>query len=487
LRDFIISLDKAKADKLRYKVEDTVVKVFITPYRTSLSANDLEFSQGDFNVDVVVALGVHNQNDLDEAITAHGRILHDATVISMNTEGGGAEDLGSINWIDPNYSSLSEMVFSFADKLGKDSVLDNQVATALLTGIVAETGRFGNAKTKPQTMEVAAKLLTAGANQELVAAKLSEPEEPEEPPHDSGQGSAGDTLSLSPSGPPVDDNRGGELDIEHQPNEVPEPPKLPEPMPEANSGFAQENAPFDIQQVQPPALEQEDRPSGEPNPNIPPVIDLNQPVVPNGEEKEALDYLKEHKIEDNAHARIEPLHGPGEVLTAPKIIAEPPRSEARAPGAVDETVGSRFVMTPPTMGGTLTANLPNNEESYDSMVNDQKPSGPILSHDVHHDQEAAKPAPVAAPAPQPALDAAPLSQQPAEPPAPQEEEKPQYTTLEELEKQIHAHEASDSAAKDMPAPAKLTLPTPQATSPTASPAASPLAPPPPVPPPLPNV
>ncbi|MEI6249503.1 MAG: hypothetical protein WCP00_02790, partial [bacterium] len=30
LRDFIISLDRSKADKLRYKVEDKVVKIFIT-------------------------------------------------------------------------------------------------------------------------------------------------------------------------------------------------------------------------------------------------------------------------------------------------------------------------------------------------------------------------------------------------------------------------------------------------------------------------
>src|SRR5258706_6801946 len=56
LRDFIIALDKSKADKLRYKVEDQMVKIFITPYRTSLSDKDLVFSQGDFNVDVVVAL-----------------------------------------------------------------------------------------------------------------------------------------------------------------------------------------------------------------------------------------------------------------------------------------------------------------------------------------------------------------------------------------------------------------------------------------------
>src|ERR1035441_6390335 len=49
LRDFIIALDKSKADKLRYKVEDRVVKIFITPYRTTLGEKDLEFSQGDFN------------------------------------------------------------------------------------------------------------------------------------------------------------------------------------------------------------------------------------------------------------------------------------------------------------------------------------------------------------------------------------------------------------------------------------------------------
>ncbi|HSX27181.1 MAG TPA: hypothetical protein VLG25_00165, partial [Patescibacteria group bacterium] len=77
LRDFIIALDKSKADKLRYKVEDKMVKIFITPYHTSVTEKDLEFSQGDLNVDLVIALGVIQRDDMDQAITAHGRILHD--------------------------------------------------------------------------------------------------------------------------------------------------------------------------------------------------------------------------------------------------------------------------------------------------------------------------------------------------------------------------------------------------------------------------
>ena len=169
LRDFIVSLDKAKADKLRYKVEDNVVKIFITPYKTSITQADLDFSQGDFNIDVVVCLGVEKQQDLDQAIVSHGRILHDATVISISA--GAATELGTLNWVEPQASSLSELTAQIADSLGREQ-MDGQIATAFLTGIVAETDRFSNEKTSPVTMQLSAQLMAAGANQQLVASEL---------------------------------------------------------------------------------------------------------------------------------------------------------------------------------------------------------------------------------------------------------------------------------------------------------------------------
>jgi hypothetical protein len=172
LRDFIIALDKSKADKLRYKVENDVVRIFITPYRISLSEKDLDFSQGDFNVDVVVCLGVTDQKDLDTAITAHGRILHDATVACVSNVGQGS--LGTINWVDPTASSLSEMMVGLSDGLDR-KILDGQIATALLAGIVASTDRFRNEKTAPKTMSAAAELMAAGANQQLIASELENP------------------------------------------------------------------------------------------------------------------------------------------------------------------------------------------------------------------------------------------------------------------------------------------------------------------------
>lgn len=170
LRDFIVSLDKSKADKLRYKVEENVVKIFITPYRTSITQDDLEFTQGDFNVDIVLALGVTVREELDQAITAHGRILHDATVVTV-VAGQKQSDLGNINWQDAGASSLSEMLVSISEAL-QGGLIDSQIATAFLTGIVAETERFSNTKTSPKVMTMAAQLMAAGANQQLIANEL---------------------------------------------------------------------------------------------------------------------------------------------------------------------------------------------------------------------------------------------------------------------------------------------------------------------------
>ena len=170
LRDFIIALDKAKADRLRYKVEGDVVRIYITPYKTDLSERDLEFSQGDFNVDLVIALGVEKQSDLDNAISAHGRILHDATVATINNRDI-KSSLGSIDWSDSKASSLCEMLMSLSEALG-DKLLDEQIATGLLTGIVAATNRFSNEHTTPRVMTMSAQLMAAGANQQLIAEKL---------------------------------------------------------------------------------------------------------------------------------------------------------------------------------------------------------------------------------------------------------------------------------------------------------------------------
>lgn len=221
LRDFIIALDKAKADKLRYKVEDTFVKIFITPYHTSLSENDLEFSQGDFNVDVILALGVHRREELDQAITAHGRILHDAVTVSINNNE--PSDLGTINWFQADASSLCEMLVNLVEPLqGDKTILDEQVATSFLTGVVAETERFSNPKTTPHTMNIAATLMKAGANQQLVSSKLEVATVPKA--HESAKLQSQSSDPNAPPAPIPAKSDDGSLAIAHDPAKEAEKP-----------------------------------------------------------------------------------------------------------------------------------------------------------------------------------------------------------------------------------------------------------------------
>ena len=179
LRDFIIALDKAKAYRLRYKVEGDVVRVYITPYKTVISEKDLKFSQGDFNVDLIVALGVEKSEDLDGALTAYGKILHDAQVITINTNTDHSS-IGDVDWSEDGVSSYSEMIMSMSEAL-ESGLLDQSIASALLTGLVSSPDRFRNEKTSSKVMTMAAQLMAAGANQQLIAEELAKNSDEKEP------------------------------------------------------------------------------------------------------------------------------------------------------------------------------------------------------------------------------------------------------------------------------------------------------------------
>ena len=170
LQDFVIALSKDKADHLRYKLDGDYVKIYITPYKARISEEDLDFSYGDFNVDLVLALDVANGIDLDAALREHGRIMHDAVIVNVTT--GNPGKFGEIEWSDKNASSVSEMIARLLYSVSGAEV-GKEEATAFLTGIVAATNRFSNAGTTSETMQVASKLMESGANQQLVSKNIT--------------------------------------------------------------------------------------------------------------------------------------------------------------------------------------------------------------------------------------------------------------------------------------------------------------------------
>ena len=171
LQDFVIALSKEKADHLRYKLDGDYVKIYITPYKARISEEDLEFSYGDYNVDLVLALGVANGIDLDSALREHGRIMHDASIINITT--GNPGKFGEIEWSNKATSSVSEMLANLLYNIDNEVKIDPEEATAFLTGIVAATDRFSKANTTAATMEIASRLMDSGAKHQLISKNIT--------------------------------------------------------------------------------------------------------------------------------------------------------------------------------------------------------------------------------------------------------------------------------------------------------------------------
>jgi hypothetical protein len=148
--------------------------------------------------------------------------------MSINNTPNGS--LGTINWQDTTASSISEMATKLVKDLDKN-VFDEQIATALLTGIVAETDRFSNDKTNPKTMALAGDLMAAGANQQLVANEL-EDAHPIRDRSGSGPG-ASDQPNAQGTGTELPKPDDGTLDIDHRQADVTAENNLPPSQPTA--------------------------------------------------------------------------------------------------------------------------------------------------------------------------------------------------------------------------------------------------------------
>ena len=222
LQDFIIALSKDKVDHISYKIEGDFVKVYVTPYKATIGQSDLSMSHGDYNVDLVICFNVISGDEIDPALSEYGRIMHDATAINLTVDTPGR--FAELEWQDSNVSSISEMIVGLADKLGLAS-FSEQVATALLTGIVASTDHFSNPRTSSNTMSIASKLMSFGANQQLISSQIMEkiktPADPAAPVTPAVPATPAVTVSSAPvESISVSDSPLDYIEIEPNPNQT---------------------------------------------------------------------------------------------------------------------------------------------------------------------------------------------------------------------------------------------------------------------------
>jgi phosphoesterase RecJ-like protein len=168
VRDYILSLDidKEKLHQLRYEVQSNKLKIFITAKNGDLEQKDIIIESSRFKYDLVVVLGTADLENLGNIYDENSDLFYEAPVINIDHNPSN-EYFGKINLVEVTASSTSEIIFNLITDI-KEELIDEQIATNLLEGIIFETNSFQNKNTTPKAFLSAASLITKGANKQEI-------------------------------------------------------------------------------------------------------------------------------------------------------------------------------------------------------------------------------------------------------------------------------------------------------------------------------
>lgn len=168
-RDFVISVNTKEypVKELRYETNDDLLNIYLTPKINNLDSKAINFKQGIFNYDLIITLDLADLEELGAVYEENTELFFEAPIINIDHHSSN-EQFGEVNLVEITAASTSEVVYDLIEEWGKD-LLDEQMATQLLTGIIAATNSFQKNNTTPHSFSVAASLISKKANhQEIV-------------------------------------------------------------------------------------------------------------------------------------------------------------------------------------------------------------------------------------------------------------------------------------------------------------------------------
>lgn len=174
-KEFIISLntDSTKAPhKVKYQTENDKIHLIITPSEGNFSASDVSLQEGGHKFDLIITTDTPRFQRLDNIYQENTELFSDTPIINIDHHTDN-ENFGEINFVDDRSSSSCEIIISIIESLSTDQpLLDKDIATCILTGILSDTASFQNPNTTSKSLTVAAQMIAAGADHQLIIKNL---------------------------------------------------------------------------------------------------------------------------------------------------------------------------------------------------------------------------------------------------------------------------------------------------------------------------
>lgn len=175
-KDFVISLDikNSKVEKILYKkIDDERLDIIITPTQGfEIRRDEITYNSAGNNFDLIVVLDCATLERTGKAQESDPALFYEKPIINIDHHAGN-DYFGKVNLVEITATSTSEVLVPLIESLGRENnLIDEDVATCLLTGIMGDTASFQNTNTTPKSLTVAAQLVAAGARQQEIVRNL---------------------------------------------------------------------------------------------------------------------------------------------------------------------------------------------------------------------------------------------------------------------------------------------------------------------------
>lgn len=173
MQDFIITLFNPDSEVNEIKYSTTAegyINIIITPKRGTYGEHDVAFKGMSNKFDLIIVVDSGDKKNMGKLYEENKAIFESTTVINIDHHASN-DYFGDINLVDTNVSSASELVYYVIEHMDA-GLIDEDVATYLLLGIIADTGSFQHSNTTPDAMRVAAELVRRGARQQDIIKNL---------------------------------------------------------------------------------------------------------------------------------------------------------------------------------------------------------------------------------------------------------------------------------------------------------------------------
>lgn len=168
VRDFVVTLDcrDQQPKSVRHEIHGNKINIFVTLEKGSLTREQISLSHGAAPFDCIVTVDGGDHSQFGKIYEDFTELFHLAPVINIDHHASNT-GFGKINFVDIMAASTTTLILPIIEELAPN-LMDPDIATLLLAGLITDTGSFQNSNTTPDSFEFAAKLIGYGARQQEI-------------------------------------------------------------------------------------------------------------------------------------------------------------------------------------------------------------------------------------------------------------------------------------------------------------------------------